>query len=265
MAAPVVANAVVVDLTAFNAPLTAGPSGSYFGSDYRGAGTGNFDPFLSLNSNDDIEAGYSTDSGPINSNTQDLDNPNTRAITYGDLRYITSSVSGVATDYAHFLLDINEPSGGDKEFLVLSALKIFAPQTVTGQDPLFSGNISQLGTPLFDLGDSRVLMDYSHGPGSGGSDIAVLIPLSLFSSITSTNQRIVFYSEFGSLPNPLGGNFPDGYVNDSAFEEWKFDGNLPFVPPPPPPPPVPEPATFAFAGVLVAGLAFAEVRRRRKS
>ena len=263
LAAPVVINAAVstIDLTYAGAPGGFGPSGSIFRLYSIGSGTGNFDPFLALSDGGASPiSGYSTDaSSGSGVGTQQIDASKTRSLTYGDLRYVTEG----GTDYVRFLLDINEPSGGFNSLLVLSDLQIFAPTTSPENSATYSGSIVSMGAPLFDLGDTRVLMDYSLQSGSGTSDIEALIPLSLFSGILSTNQRIVFYSEFGNT----NGLIPSkGFPQDAGgFEEWRFDIGNPLVPPPPPPPPVPEPATFAFAGVLVAGLAFAEVRRRRKS
>ena len=79
----------------------AGPNGSIFKQVATGAGTGNWDPFLTLDSKKGILQGYNTDA-----NASTANNPNivtgggrTHSVTFGQLRYTT--VGGI--DFVRFV------------------------------------------------------------------------------------------------------------------------------------------------------------------
>src|SRR5256885_2263790 len=75
--------------------------------------------------------------------------------------------------------------------------------------------------PVFDLdsgGDVTVKMNYRLNPGSGGGDVTVLIPDSVFAGRSATDY-VYLYSQFGGT---WGAN--------AGFEEWAVRTG-PVVPP----------------------------------
>ncbi len=250
------AGAVIpLDLLTANA-TAAGPSGSIFKQIGTGAGTGNWDPFLSLDSKKGILSGYNTDAS---SSAYD---PNivtgggrTHSVTFGQLRYTT--VGG--TDYVRFSLDINEPATTPERYLALNDFRIFAPAGSGWAN--YNGPISSLGTALYDMdtgGNRTVLMNYSLQSGSGVSDMELFVPLSLFGGL-SANRSIVVYSRIGDGTgiDPCDYPISDWGANAGGFDEWRLSTTDKPVP-------VPEASTVVMAFGLCGGLGIIEYRRRHR-
>jgi len=197
------------------------------------SGTGVFDSFVRISTNDDLEEGYNSSVRPLvfDENTSPTW---TKSLTLNQVT--TTTVGGVL--YREFFLDINQqkkPNGTNNEFLLsLDQLKIYLSPTEVDPNPT---NLSLLGTKIYDLdngdGDSTIYLDYRFEPGSGQADMAALIPDSIF---TGNNPYVYLYSQFGSV-----------YPNNDGFEEWavrKVAGTTV----------IPEPASLSLFGLGLLGL-----------
>jgi hypothetical protein len=144
---------------------------------------------------------------------------------------VIATISGV--DYFQFLLDINESSGHDNEFLSLDNVQIYTRDgAITSADEGFS----HLGDLRFNSdvgadGDTTVNLDYSLNSGSGSGDMFLYVPTSLFAG-TAPSDFVYFYSQFGNT-----------LASDAGFEEW---GLLPGAGEAMPV--VPEPASMVLFG-----------------
>lgn len=217
------ASADILDLT------TAGASGTLNGATFeqvapQSSGTGVFGTFVRVQHNG-TESGYNTD-GDLEFDTKA--GSHTHSLLLADVPIV--NIGG--TDYREFRLDINEPTGQDKEFLSLDELLIHLEATgdLTGYPANFSA-------PIYDLdtgGDNSILLDASLNPGSGKGDMRALIPNSLFVG----GPFVYLFSEFG-LADP----------SEGGFEEWAVlegDGVI-----------IPSPGAFVLGiiglGVIAAG------------
>ena len=225
--------------------LTSGGSGSSNGALYewtgtQPTGTGVIYSFLGVQARG-TEQGYNHSLGH-NVPWDTKPGGHTNDIQMSDL--VVANVSGV--DYFQFLLDINESSGHDNEFLSLDNVRIW-----TRNGPISSAdeNFDHLGTLRFhnDVGpngDTTVWLDYSLNGGSGSGDMFLYVPVSLFAG-TMPDDYVYFYSLFGNA-----------FASDAGFEEW---GLLRANGPgggggPENPPVVPEPGTMLLmgSGLLIA-------------
>ena len=192
------------------------------------SGTGVFDSFVRISSNNDSEQGYNSSVRPLvfEENTSPTW---TKSLTLNQIT--TTMVAGVP--YREFFLDINQqkkPNGTDNEFLIsLDQLKIYLSSTEWDPNPT---DISLLGTKIYDLGSNDIILDYRLEPGSGQADMSALIPDSLF---TGNNPYVYLYSQFGSI-----------YPNNDGFEEWavRKSGT----------PVIPEPASLSLLGLGLLSL-----------
>ena len=201
------------------------------------AGTGGFDPFLTINSqgNSAIERGYNTDGKPLYLNQQ---RPEWNTLLkVSDLAKI--NIAG--TNYYAFELDANEPSGTEhadgspKSLLSIDNIRIYTSSTDnTGAVQSDESKLDSLGTLRFALNDplksgsnfnitNWVKMDATtdgiadtqgHNGGSGFSDLIVYIPASDFPNL---NDYIFFYNLNGAhFQADVGGD-----AAEAGFEEWR--------------------------------------------
>ena len=205
------------------------------------AGTGVFDPFLTINShgNSPIESGYNTDGHTALYLNQQRPEWNT-LLKVSDLAKI--NIGG--TNYYAFELDANEPSGTEhadgspKSLLSIDNIRIYTSSIdntgAVQSDESKLENPSPLGTLRFALNDplkngsnynitNWVKMDATtdgiadtqgHNGGSGFSDLIVYIPASDFPNL---NDYLFFYNLNGAhFQADVGGD-----AAEAGFEEWR--------------------------------------------
>ena len=201
------------------------------------AGTGVFDPFLTINSqgNSKIERGYNTDGHTALYLDQQRPEWNT-LLKVSDLAKI--NIEG--TNYYAFELDANEPNGTErdhspKSLLSIDNIRIYTSSTDnTGAVKSDESKLDSLGTLRFALNDplksgsnfnitNWVKIDATtdgiadtqgHNGGSGFSDLIVYIPASDFPNL---NDYLFFYNLNGAhFQADVGGD-----AAESGFEEWR--------------------------------------------
>jgi hypothetical protein len=235
--------AVVYDLTTQSAVAVQTSYGTaIFTTDYtQPAGTGVFDPFLSIQANG-TEEGYNTSAGVFDTKREPQWN---HELTVGDLEQSRTTINGV--DYYSFTLDVNEPNSDTKSLISLDALQLYA-STKSGQK---TQNVSSLGTKIFDLDlptNNYILYDDANS-GSGQADIAFFIPVSAFAGLSSSTI-IYMYQHFGSYYSSEGTGTTQG-----GFEETRLAINIR---------PVPEPSAIVpLASILGFALTSRRLFRRR--
>jgi SdrD B-like domain len=206
--------ATLVDLTTHGAEETANRA-IFRQVDPQPTGTGVIRSFVRIQGTG-VERGYNTDARPLQLN-ENKSPQFTRSITIGDVPVVV--VDGVA--YREFLLDINQ--AGSKPLLSLDELRLYvgtAPN-LTGYNAT-SKTLAGLA-PVYDLdsaGNVTVKMNYRLNPGSGGGDVAVLIPDAVFAGRSITDY-VYLYSKFGCT---WGAN--------AGFEEWAVRKGPAVAPPP---------------------------------
>jgi hypothetical protein len=198
-------------------------------------GTGVYNPFLTVQ-NDPWEQGYNGTNG--NFDTKRVPQWN-HEIQFSDLQ--VTNINGTA--YFGFSIDVNEP-GGSKAGISLNAFSLYTSATIqnstsTDGSGFFNGS---LGTLRYSLGNNSVLYN-DQNTGSGGGDINVYVPTSLFAGTKSTDY-VYLYQRWGNTDASQGG-----------FEETSLIRGLA---------PVPEmSAFFPIVGLIVAVGSTSILRRRR--
>lgn len=204
------------------------------------AGTGVFEPFLTIDANGQTstttkttEQGYNTD-GHSALYLDQLRPEWNRRLTVGDLAKV--DVNGTA--YYAFILDANEP-GGDKSLISVDNIRIYTSATdntaAVGSD---LSKLDQLGTLQWALNDptklnngkfnidnwlkldaaqENVAYNGANPPngGSGQSDLIVYVPVSAFSDAKDSD-----YLWFYNLNGAHYGTDKD-LASTSGFEEWR--------------------------------------------
>ena len=241
------ASATVCDLTTQSTCVVSTIYGNaIFTTDFtQPAGSGVLDPFLTIQANG-TEQGYNTSArqGVFDTKREPQYN---HEIRLSDLATVT--IDG--TDYYSFLLDINEPNGGEKSQISLDMLKIYT-SSQAGQT---TKNVDSLGVKRFDLDlpeDSYIKYDDANS-GSGQADIAFFIPTASFltgANAAKSTDYVYMYQMFGAN---ISADF-DG-TTQGGFEETAIGVGVT---------PVPEVGTLLpLAGVLGAVVAVNQYRRRR--
>jgi hypothetical protein len=240
---PAWADPIVCDLTAGGTCTING--GIFETVELQPTGTGVIDSFVRIQERD-TEQGYNTSFRPVE--FDEKTDPNfTRDLLLSEVG--TTLIND--TPYATFYLDINESSGQDKDLLTLDQLEVFV--STTGMQTGYAGTANtgdgSLGTTtkIYDLdngGDNYIQLSYDlFGGGSGQSDMAFYLPMSLFPA----GSYVTLFSQFGELD-------PNKYESDAGFEEWFVKAptaNINVIP---------EPGTLTLLGMGLLGLA-----RRRKA
>ena len=183
-------------------------------------GTGVLDPFLQIKeANLTIVQGYNIDTG---TEFNEVDGW-TKALLLSAVPKI--NIGGI--NYWEFVLDINENTGNNNEFLSLDDLRLFVATSgsLTSFNPV-DNTFSGPATLVYDFGETDwIKMDYSLAPGSGKTDVIALIPG--FDSYDENTHYVYLYSKFGAQDD--GSN---GLGNVDGFEEWSVSLNGPIIPAP---------------------------------
>ena len=204
------------------------------------AGTGVFDPFLTINSqgNSKTEQGYNTDGHTalyLNQQRPEWNN----LLKVSDLAKI--NIGG--TNYYAFELDANEPSGTERDhspkvLLSVDNIRIYTSSTdntgAVQSDVSKLESPSPLGTLRFALNDplkngsnfnitnwvkmaantDGIADAQGHNGGSGFSDLIVYIPASDFPNL---DDYLFFYNLNGAhFQADVGGD-----AAEAGFEEWR--------------------------------------------
>jgi hypothetical protein len=223
--------ATFINLTTVGSSGTA--NGGIFLQGGTGAGTGNFDPFLTLNTqgNQDTEKGVNvciTLGCPAPQFDTFTGGGRTHALQVAAIPVIEYN----GADYRQFSLDAND--SGTDPFMSVDAVKIFIDNqsNLGGYNNLtetFATNQDgSAAVKIYDLGDNRILMSSQElEPGSGVSDITLLVPNERFNELfpecfygsLDCNQWLYFYTESGGVGTGAG----DGrdYNVTAGFEEWQ--------------------------------------------
>lgn len=228
------AHAVVLDL---NASSSGTVNGALFElSSLRPAGTGVFNPFLTIQ-NSPWEQGYNSSSGNFDTKREPQWN---YEIRFSDLS--VTRINGV--DYVGFMVDVNEPNSANKAPISLDALRIFTSATLQNSTSVDSNGFfnGSLGTLRYDLGANTVLYN-DRNSGSGQADISIYIPLSFFAG-AGANDYVYMYQRWGNTQSSEGG-----------FEETALIRGVT---------PIPELSSFfPLVGLMTAIFATGALRRRR--
>ena len=229
--------------------LTAGGSGSsngafYEWTDFSATGSGVIDAFLRVQ-NRGSEQGYNHSLGH-NVPWDTKPGIHTHDIQFKDLVLATLNDQ----DFYQFLLDVNESNGQDNEFLQLTNVQIFVRDSAIDSA---DESLAHLGRRVFNSdvgpnGDTTVLLNYNLNPGSGGGDMFLYVPVSLFAG-TMPDDFVYFYSQLDNT---------DAGFEESAMLRRDVEGGgggpIDVTP-------VPEPGSMMLMGT---GLLFAARKFRRR-
>jgi uncharacterized repeat protein (TIGR01451 family) len=183
-------------------------------ADVQPAGTGAFNAFEQVQNNG-FEQGVNTDGAKQFDTKSSADSNHSILlaqvpIVIGD--GTNGTQDGVA--YREFLLDINEPNGNSKPFLSLDSLQIWQEEAgnLTGFTPNAGFAGAHSNNLVYDLdagGDKWIGLDASLSHAHGNSDIAILVPDSLFVN-NGTDRFLYVYSAFGAQAGwDAGGSFEE--------------------------------------------------------
>ena len=205
----------------------------------KGSGSGQWDAFDRIKSEDSFVKGVNTDLHNIYNNQA---GPNfTEDMLVGDV--------GTAGDYYLFQLDTAQSGRG---FTSLDRVKIFQNPTAFSDSSGLTGFIETTGVPLFDTGTAHTFKVTANS-GNGSGDLWMYVPKALF----DPTYYLYLYSELGSPPGV--------YPGSGSFDEWGALIGTTDAPPTGPgtPPSVPDGGmTLMLLGAGLSGLGY--VRRAVK-
>jgi VCBS repeat-containing protein len=182
-----------------------------------GAGTGNYDPFLTTHdgnangqTNDGVAEGFNHDQKSI----LDTDDARTLSLKLSDMS--VKLIDGVA--YYEFRVDLNENNSAAGKLVSLNEFKLYtsaSPATLAD----FNNTTDESGagfTKVYDLdaGGDKTLILKDDNSGSGTDDYSVLIKASAFGNVDPAQTYVTLYVNMGSQSAP----------EDGGFEEWTTGG-----------------------------------------
>jgi hypothetical protein len=236
IAGPTVDLTVVTEGT-INAPV--GGTAVYTLADTLPAGTGVFDPFLTIQ-NKGTEMGYNTSQGGNGQGYMDTKRvPQwTHDLHVGDLATITRN----GIDYYGFELDANETGSGNIDRLLsVDNIRIYTSSTDTAttvgsnikkleslgtlryaqNDPTLSGNNLNVANWV-KIDASRYNAPPGNGgstSGSGSSDLLVLIPKAAFGNAAASD--FVYFFNLNGAQFAADDPTLVGLTSEAGFEEWR--------------------------------------------
>jgi len=237
------ASAAELDLSTENA--NGFLNGAFFQQfDPQSTGTGVIDSFVQISAggNTTPEHAYNT---TVNGT---LDNGSAANFNHALLLTAVPIVNVGGVEYREFILDLNQNSGSDNEFLTLDEIQIFQSSVANPSVETFGADCI-LDIPSSNLvyrmdtacvggvsSGNVALTNYALNSGSGSGDIRMLVLNSLF---TGTGEYVYLYSKFG------GDEFDETeYGANDGFEEWAVRTPTSG----PPPPVIPEPGSLILLG-----------------
>ena len=254
LVAPAMAAENQIDLLEDNSHFHcgAGETGANITQGPGPAGTGQFDPFLTTQTNNPISQGYNSAWYEVSGKDhQPQFDENIQGGPTGEQRTHALLLSQVPmfkvgdTIYRKFNLDANEKNSADKQYISLGKLSIYVGGNnahnyeVGNAENTAAGSFIAGDTPIpmlvWDLdqecndGQSGafVVLDYDLEPGSGVSDMSVYIPQIEFEEYgcyygaQECNNWVYMYTLFGVPSDTTIGIPPSADLEqDAGFEEW---------------------------------------------
>jgi hypothetical protein len=222
-----IGGAPYVDLTTAGANVPV--NGAIWVEGGGGAGTGQFDPFLTESTSANTEKGYN--SCPEEFDTSGCSPGRTHSLSAAAIPAVT--IGGVK--YREFSLDANDT--GSDDYMSIDEFKIFLDNqsdlhgyTDASGGGSFATDDGTKAVLKYDLGNNTVLMrSQTLTPGSGVSDITVDVPDSIFptdcyyGSLTC-NQFVILFTNNGNAGTITAGNGCSSGCNynvTGGFEEWR--------------------------------------------
>jgi hypothetical protein len=205
-----------IDLQATDASYTFTDGAIFERVDPEGAGTGTYDPFLTIQ-HKDTEAGYNTDELGVLDNVYSNGGTDGRTndLLLADVPIIM--VDGVA--YYEFRVDLNEDN--HDTVLSIESLEVYisgsgaAAADFQGVDAADAFLATDGYTKVFDLDsfniDRLVLSDVTSS-GSGTDDYRFLVPVASFGDADPATTYLTLYTEMGLTDTSLD--------SSATFEEW---------------------------------------------
>jgi hypothetical protein len=211
------------------------------------SGSGALQSFVRINpgGSQSYEQGYNTAGRPLQ-----YDENNSPTFTHelllSTIPIVTCAGGNIpgctdGTGYREFRLDINQQNSDP--LLSLDRVVLFLRDSPSYLDAnvAHGGSLGALGSALFSNGTfvydsglgNRVDLNFTLEPGSGGGDMVLLVPNTLFSG---PNPFVYLYSEFG------GSGAEPPFQANAGFEEWAVHSSTSTQS-------VPEPSTVAHFGI----------------
>jgi hypothetical protein len=222
------ASPTYVDLTTADANQNV--NGAIFIQGTGPAGTGQFDPFLTIQTNDNTEQGHNT--CPPELDTACIGNARTHALSAAAIP--PKTIGGIK--YREFSLDANDQ--GSDDYMSIDDFKVFLDDqnNLTGFNNTantFSNDTGTAASLAYTLPSGTIVLMRSQtlSPGSGVSDISVEVPDSIFpancsyGSTTCTTWVTLFTHMGGAGTINVGNGCASGcdYNVTGGFEEWRTE------------------------------------------
>jgi hypothetical protein len=212
----------------------------FYWVDASSTGSGVIDPFVRINTNNEVEQGYNSDyrsnKDPKFPEFDENSSPTfTHSLLLSSVPVVDLEDDGTNILYREFLLDINQKNSEGDSLLSLDRVEIYLYSDGNRHD-----YVGGWGDPIYSLDtdtqNNFVKLDYGLNHGSGSGDMLMYIPNDLFVG----GDYVYLYSMFG-----------ENYINNSGFEEWAVRlGDTP----PPPPVPIPGAVLLGFIGIFASGI-----------
>jgi len=211
----------------------------------QAAGTGVYDTFLKVGSNNDATKGYNSDfSGDAKVGSPEYDEGVswTHSKLTVDVPLVDpDSIAGIDR-YREFQLDINQSGNGEAHYITLDNVVLYLTNNEPDADGFYSGYKHALGQftlangfkQIYDMdagGDSTILINFEINAGSGKRDVIMWVP---DSADWYTYKYVILYTEHGAdIYSGLVYEYDNGtkdwelrswpdqaYPNNDGFEEW---------------------------------------------
>src|SRR5574338_472750 len=207
-----------IDLTTAGASGTDSNGGGWI-QGTTGAGTGNFDPFLTAQTKpSETAVNVCDDAGCPDEyfDTTGQSSGRTHELLASAIPVVTDP-AGHTGEYREFSLDSNDT--GSDDWVSVDEVEIYLSTNKNLADYPFEGL-----TPIYELPTDVVVLLRSQAlsSGSGQSDLTLLVPNSVFPAdcyygSTTCTQYVFFYTKMGYAGTVNGHDFS----TNAGFEEWR--------------------------------------------